>query len=538
MRAQVFGGGARAAAIAVPRPFTACDWPIIRRGGPSGGSAGAASRQSGATSARREGRPVCTRVTAMAASLLLRQGRAGALKTVLLEAGVFRGLAPAVSLSAESGKNEKGLPPNPKKQSPPKNVVEPKERGQQLAPPTADAVSKPLSAPTSSPSVVSQSRTLASPSPDASVLHTDQGLPKLLSRKTLVEFPQKVVSPFRKQGSDSEAAQWGRRGMDDSSSSSSSSSSSDSESDEEGDRSGTDPQVKSKRKGGSPVAEASRSSADRAPKTEILTKEKTVAQQPQLDLTPAERPRQAKKKGASSQPLEDRKDPKPKTTAPKSHAAEESMKQNVKEKQSQKISRANKIDRESQKPLEVKKVLSDRTMWGLSTHPDGSPAPTPSPGARAGGQPLAPPEARGSLLEKKVPEADGELALPLFKTEKVEKQAAEGILKAEEEILEDQLPMQNLKPAPVQNKDFLDEKPAVLKLEEKGGIMEDSAAQVEGQDHTQEPASTTPTEPFDNTTYKNLQHHDYSTYTFLDLNLDLSKFRMPQPSSGRESPRH
>uniref|UniRef100_A0AC11D753 NADH:ubiquinone oxidoreductase subunit V3 n=1 Tax=Ovis aries TaxID=9940 RepID=A0AC11D753_SHEEP len=93
---------------------------FIRRGGPSGGSAGTASRQSGATSARREGRPVCVRVTAMAASLLLRQGRPGTLKTVLLEAGVFRGLAPAVSLSAESGKNEKGLPPNPKKQSPPK----------------------------------------------------------------------------------------------------------------------------------------------------------------------------------------------------------------------------------------------------------------------------------------------------------------------------------------------------------------------------------------------------------------------------------
>uniref|UniRef100_A0AC11DD73 NADH:ubiquinone oxidoreductase subunit V3 n=1 Tax=Ovis aries TaxID=9940 RepID=A0AC11DD73_SHEEP len=54
----------------------------------------------------------------------------------------------------------------------------------------------------------------------------------------------------------------------------------------------------------------------------------------------------------------------------------------------------------------------------------------------------------------------------------------------------------------------------------------------------EEPASAAPTEPFDNTTYKNLQHHDYSTYTFLDLNLDLSKFRMPQPSSGRESPRH
>ncbi|XP_039732458.1 NADH dehydrogenase [ubiquinone] flavoprotein 3, mitochondrial-like [Pteropus medius] len=42
----------------------------------------------------------------------------------------------------------------------------------------------------------------------------------------------------------------------------------------------------------------------------------------------------------------------------------------------------------------------------------------------------------------------------------------------------------------------------------------------------------------DNTTYKNLQHHDYTGYTFLDLNLNLSKFRLPQPSSRRESPRH
>ncbi|XP_057553570.1 NADH dehydrogenase [ubiquinone] flavoprotein 3, mitochondrial isoform X2 [Hippopotamus amphibius kiboko] len=52
------------------------------------------------------------------------------------------------------------------------------------------------------------------------------------------------------------------------------------------------------------------------------------------------------------------------------------------------------------------------------------------------------------------------------------------------------------------------------------------------------PKQPAPAEPFDNSTYKNLQHHDYSTYTFLDLNLELSKFRMPQPSSGRESPRH
>ncbi|EAX09525.1 NADH dehydrogenase (ubiquinone) flavoprotein 3, 10kDa, isoform CRA_c [Homo sapiens] len=74
-------------------------------------------------------------------------------------------------------------------------------------------------------------------------------------------------------------------------------------------------------------------------------------------------------------------------------------------------------------------------------------------------------------------------------------------------------------------------------LEAEGEAMEDAAAPGDDRGGTQEPAPV-PAEPFDNTTYKNLQHHDYSTYTFLDLNLELSKFRMPQPSSGRESPRH
>lgn len=47
-----------------------------------------------------------------------------------------------------------------------------------------------------------------------------------------------------------------------------------------------------------------------------------------------------------------------------------------------------------------------------------------------------------------------------------------------------------------------------------------------------------PAEPFDNTTYKNLQHHNYTPYTFLDLNLNLLKFKLPQSSSRQESPCH
>lgn len=45
-------------------------------------------------------------------------------------------------------------------------------------------------------------------------------------------------------------------------------------------------------------------------------------------------------------------------------------------------------------------------------------------------------------------------------------------------------------------------------------------------------------EEFDNSTYKNLQHHEYNIYTFVDSLVVLSKFRQPQPSSGRPSPRH
>ncbi|XP_058920769.1 NADH dehydrogenase [ubiquinone] flavoprotein 3, mitochondrial isoform X1 [Kogia breviceps] len=475
----------------------------------------------------------------MAASLLLRQGLAGGLKTVLLEAGVFRGLASTVPLSAESGKNEKGLPPHPKKQSPPKNVVEPKERGQQLATPTADELSENVPSPTSSPPAVNRGRVLAGPKHDASMSLTDQGVLRFVPRKTLVEFPQKVAPPFRKQGSDSEGTQQSRKGTDDSSSSSSSSSS-DSESDEEGDSSEAGPQAKSKRRRGFPAAEASHSSADGAPPVEISAQEKTVSQRPHPDLVSAQRPRQAKKKGASGQPSQDRKDPKPKATAPKSHAGEKFMEQDVKEKQWQKVSTSNEIDKESRKQLEVKKPLSDRKS-GLSTQPrqKGSPAPTQSAETRAGRRLPVTPETRERLLEKQVPEPDGEVALSLFKKENLGKQVAEGISKAKEEILEDQLPVKNVKPVPVHSKDVFDGKTAVLKLEEKGGIIEGSATPVEGQDGTQEsPPAATLAEPFDNTTYKNLQHHDYNMYTFLDLDLELSKFRMPQPSSGRESPRH
>ncbi|KAL0611907.1 NADH dehydrogenase [ubiquinone] flavoprotein 3, mitochondrial [Plecturocebus cupreus] len=177
----------------------------------------------------------------MVALLWLWQGRAWALKTILQEAHVFRGLASTVSLSAESGKSEKGQPQNPKKQCIPKNVVEPKQRDKLLVTQTAAELSKNLSSPGSHPPAVIKGGMVASPSPNGSVLFTDEGVLKFLSKKPLVEFPHKVLSPFRKQGSGSEARWVGQKVT--SSSSSSLSSSSDSKSDNEADVSEVAPQV-------------------------------------------------------------------------------------------------------------------------------------------------------------------------------------------------------------------------------------------------------------------------------------------------------
>ncbi|KAH0518133.1 NADH dehydrogenase [ubiquinone] flavoprotein 3, mitochondrial [Microtus ochrogaster] len=325
----------------------------------------------------------------MAVSLLLRGGRIRALKAAFLEARVFRELSSTVSLSTESGKIGKGIKPNPKKQSAPKDVVGAEERGKLLATHTAAAVSKSASPRSPYPAVENTGGAVAGPHPRGSLPLTDERLSKRLSRKTLVEFPQKVLSPPRVQGSDSEA-QRRKQKVTNGSSSSSSSSSSDSDSDGEGHDSKMEPRVASKGKAGSYKPEASRPFQNGVPNITVPAKEKAKVQKPCTDVTYPEKSQQPKKKGTITKPIEDSKETRSKPVTSRSQSSE-ILDQNMKEE-----------------------------------HPQGKLRPKPT---------LAP-------------------------------------------------------------------------------------------------------EQTDATTYKNLQHHDYNTYTFLDLNLDLSKFRMPQPSSGRESPRH
>nr|XP_009930991.1 PREDICTED: NADH dehydrogenase [ubiquinone] flavoprotein 3, mitochondrial [Opisthocomus hoazin] len=69
---------------------------------------------------------------------------------------------------------------------------------------------------------------------------------------------------------------------------------------------------------------------------------------------------------------------------------------------------------------------------------------------------------------------------------------------------------------------------------QEAGVQAGEGSTIEETTAAAEPAP----EEFDNSTYKNLQHHEYNIYTFVDSVVVLSKFRQPQPSSGRPSPRH
>ncbi|XP_042314324.1 NADH dehydrogenase [ubiquinone] flavoprotein 3, mitochondrial [Sceloporus undulatus] len=87
----------------------------------------------------------------------------------------------------------------------------------------------------------------------------------------------------------------------------------------------------------------------------------------------------------------------------------------------------------------------------------------------------------------------------------------------------------------------LDDRTPVAETTEKEDMVLEAGVQTEQQQSTLQETKP-PVEPaqetFDISSYKNLQHHEYTPYTFVDFDVLLSKLRLPQPSSGRLSPRH
>ncbi|XP_028623800.1 NADH dehydrogenase [ubiquinone] flavoprotein 3, mitochondrial isoform X2 [Grammomys surdaster] len=472
----------------------------------------------------------------MAFSLLLRGGRVRALKAVLLEARVFRGeLASTVPLSTESEKSKKATGPHPTTQSVLKDVGA-EERGKLLATPTAAALSKSSPPPGSHPSVESAGGAVVGPHPGGSQLLTDEGLPKHLSRKTLVAFPQKVMPPPQAWGSDSEARRHVKKVTGDSSSSSSSSSS-DSDSDGEERDSDVGPPVASKGKAEFSKPEASHPLKNGAPKIKVSAKEKAKVQKPHTDVTYPEKSLQPKKKGTFTKPVEDSKETrsKPLTSRPQSS---ETLEQNMKEEPQQGKPRPDKTGKESTKPSEAEGILPGHKRTRVSTQPTRGPMPTTQTGEASAEHPPATAPGTGARHpELKVPEPEWKTTSPLVRKESLEKQVPEGCAQAVETTLEDPKLVRYPETVPVQEKDASEESTRPL-LEEKLQVAAGEAPPTDAGTPQEAPADTQEPEPTDTTTYKNLQHHDYSTYTFLDLNMELSKFRLPQPSSGRESPRH
>ncbi|XP_066477398.1 NADH dehydrogenase [ubiquinone] flavoprotein 3, mitochondrial [Tiliqua scincoides] len=91
----------------------------------------------------------------------------------------------------------------------------------------------------------------------------------------------------------------------------------------------------------------------------------------------------------------------------------------------------------------------------------------------------------------------------------------------------------------VQQEEALNDRTSVVETM-KEGIIPEAGVQSEQQSIPQgaKPTVAIPQEDFDISTYKNLQHHEYTPFTFVDYDVELSKFRLPQPSSGRISPWH
>ncbi|XP_043987864.1 uncharacterized protein ndufv3 isoform X2 [Gambusia affinis] len=80
-----------------------------------------------------------------------------------------------------------------------------------------------------------------------------------------------------------------------------------------------------------------------------------------------------------------------------------------------------------------------------------------------------------------------------------------------------------------------------VELEDSAQVLVDATGEELPAETTAEESAAVPPEPeksFDNSTYKNYQHHSYTSYTFADLDVEMAKYRLPQPSSGKLSPRH
>ncbi|XP_044522822.1 NADH dehydrogenase [ubiquinone] flavoprotein 3, mitochondrial isoform X1 [Gracilinanus agilis] len=319
---------------------------------------------------------------------------------------------------------------------------------------------------------------------------TAEEIRKLLSRKTVVEFPQRVSSSSLKAkdtylGTNQQTQKAAKVGL---------SSDSDSDSDLEDSISEIvlKPQIAVQTKGEFPQQKAFETKIQRP----LKLIEKTQFQKAHEDSTHVEKPHQSEMKLTVEQ-SEAYKEAK----IPKSESRDSFREQSIKEAHMQNsMFKLNKMTKENQKPVEIHREVSEQMEGGSSAQLD----------------------VETKLLIVKEENREGKPRAVDFTADYFENK----------DVLQEQVPILNLEAPPPQTKeDILEENVPAINTAEKEEVIQE----LENQGIIQGIESA---ESFGNSTYKNLQHHNYNTYTFLDFHLDLLKFRLPQPSSGRESPRH
>ncbi|XP_072470962.1 NADH dehydrogenase [ubiquinone] flavoprotein 3, mitochondrial isoform X2 [Notamacropus eugenii] len=346
-----------------------------------------------------------------------------------------------------------------------------------------------LSSPNSYPSAVNKGKTIVNVNSDDIKQQADEEIRKVLPRKTVVEFPQRVSTSSRRAKDSYLATHQPIKKPADGDFSSSSS---DSDSDREDNVSEIvlKPQIAIKTKGEFPQWDASETRT----KGTLKLAKKTQFQKAYRDPPLVEKPHQSEMKSTVEQ-SEAYKEPK----MPKSEVIEAFRERSTKEAQMQNsIFKLNEISKENQKLVEIHRKLSDQMEGGSSTQLD----------------------IRKEENREEKPTTVDDTAGHF----------------ENKHILEEQVSILNLEaPSPETKEDVLEENVPAVNTGAKEEVFQGLAVELKNQGIIPE---TENAEAFDNSTYKNLQHHNYSTYTFLDFNLDLLKFRLPQPSSGRESPRH
>ncbi|XP_035171779.1 NADH dehydrogenase [ubiquinone] flavoprotein 3, mitochondrial isoform X1 [Oxyura jamaicensis] len=423
----------------------------------------------------------------MAAPSLLRCGRAAARQALRLDPPTPRCAPSSAALCTRPAGS--GTPAD-------SNVMTPQGSTKLLATKATVEFPKTLSSSSVSPN---EGETISSTNLKEASKPSDEDLRALMSRKTVVAFPQRVIVSSIEEEKPTTAATGGgiRKELaeeEESSSSSSSDSDSSSDSEEENDDDDSEVAIKTRvefPRRDSKLTEKVTIDASKLPKGNLSQKRHKESV--------------AKKKPSKSEPDASTIEQVTFSKTPVGHKTSKSKARNPNIKSAPEETDQQKLALEPH--LDENRALTDTTLKSdyLKEKATGTQMATTQLKAPS----VAQEDKKQSLVSggeaKRVKEAQ-------------ESEAIEVTPEQEEETFES----------------------TVLVMGTKEETVQEAGDQAGESSTIEEPAAAAQPDPeeFDNSTYKNLQHHEYNIYTFVDSVVVLSKFRQPQPSSGRPSPRH